>query len=394
MIAHHQIRLAGKIDSLALAPGGDCAVVAQDKNRLLLVNVSEGQLAPGQAWELPADRPAWATALTIQETRVAFLDDATILVARRVEFVTEDRSISGDDRRRVLLQAVDAKTGAVRGGFDEHEFLMLGNDPLPVSPGLVLLARHMKTLALIDTSTWSEVGRLRELDEGYDPVGDRAFCPEEQLTENALAYQAGPGLLYVLWGYAFGSALQTYRFESGPRRFVSVDRSPEFDQEPYALAVNPDHSGAAVLLSDECHGRRLELPPGEPYLLPGRSRLGPLYLLSGSETRQFDVVSETERDFACSKRFTLDDERREVFRGFDIRVDGRSLNYQPRMLFLDERRLLLNSPRGLLLGIDIESGRTDVLHDLLSPVRGLAFHPGRRIVLAGCDDRTLTLLTI
>lgn len=150
---------------------------------------------------------------------------------------------------------------------------------------------------------------------------------------------------------------------------------------------------AAVLLSDECEDRKLDVSGAESYLLPRRSRLGPLHLLSGTETRQFDVLSDTERDFACSKRFTIDAERREVFTGFAIRVDGPSLEYQPRMFFLDDRRIFLNSPRGLLLGIDTESGRTDVLQDLLSPIRGLAFHPGKRMVLAGCDDRTLTLLT-
>lgn len=198
MIAIQQIRLAGKIDSLAFSPCGDRAVVALDASRLLPLNVSERQLVPGEAWAPPVDRPAWSTSVAVREARVAFLEDATILVSRLVEFRTEDRSIPGEERDRVLLQAFDAETGAPRGGFGAHEFTTLCADPLPNSPGLALLARYSKPLALIDTVAWSEVGRLRELDEVYDPVGDRAFCPEEQLTQNALAYLPGPGLLSVL----------------------------------------------------------------------------------------------------------------------------------------------------------------------------------------------------
>ncbi|MDR3639469.1 MAG: hypothetical protein P4L84_37055 [Isosphaeraceae bacterium] len=394
MIANRQIRLAGKIDALAFNPGGDRAVVVLDANRLLLVEVSDRDLTPREMRALPDDRPPWATEVSFKETRVTFLDEETILVVRQLEYETSDRSIKGDERRRMLLQAVDAGTGAIRGTFGAGEFTMLGVDPLPVSPRHVLIGRYTKTLALIDTKTWTEVGRLRELDDVYDPIGDQAYCPEEGLTENGLAYLPGPRLLYVLWGYAFGSALQTYRFEPEAPRFVSIDRSPEFDQEPYTLCAKADGSAVAVLFSDECLGQNVDLSASGAYQLPRRTRLGPLLILSGGESRRLDVLSDTERDFLCSKRFALDPEGREVLTGVLIAVDGPGVDYKPRMFYLDDRWILLNSPRGLLLGIDTESGRTEVLQDLLVPIRGLAFHPGRRKVLAGCDDKTLTLLTV
>lgn len=395
MNAHKQIRLKGKIDSLAFDPGGDRAVVALDGSRLLLLEVSDRDVIERETPAPAVGLPQWATGVAFKETRVAFLDAETVLVARQLEYATSDRSIPGEERRRALLQAVDAGTGESRGAFEVDEFTMLSVDPLPISPERVLFGRYMKTLSLIDTTTWGEVGRLREIDEVYDPVGDRSFSPEEQLTTNGVVYLPGPGLLYVLWGYAFGSALQIYRYEADSGQFVCVDRSPEFDQEPYTFCVKPDGSGVAVLLSDECRGQNLDYSEGGAYLLPSLSRIGPLLILSGSsaESRRLDVLSDTERDFACSKRFTLDPDRREVFTGFSISIDGPGLDYQPRMFYLDDRRILLNSPRGLLLGIDTESGGTEVLQDLLSPIRGLVYHPGRRRMLAGCDDQTLTLLT-
>src|SRR5262249_2441527 len=156
----NQIRLAGRIDSLAFSPGGNRAIVALDASRLMLLDVSDQDAAPGETLAMPLDRPPWATDVSIKETRVAFLDDETILVARRLEFETPDRSIPGDDHRRTILQAIDAGTGAARGGYEANEFVMLSVDPLPIGSRYVLLGRYSKTLALIDVQTWEEVGRL------------------------------------------------------------------------------------------------------------------------------------------------------------------------------------------------------------------------------------------
>ncbi len=78
MIANRQIRLAGRIDSLAFSPGGDRVVVALDASRLLMLDVTDRELIPGDTLLLPADRPDRATDVSLEETRVAFLNDATI----------------------------------------------------------------------------------------------------------------------------------------------------------------------------------------------------------------------------------------------------------------------------------------------------------------------------
>jgi hypothetical protein len=63
------------------------------------------------------------------------------------------------------------------------------------------------------------------------------------------------------------------------------------------------------------------------------------------------------------------------------------------MFYLDAGRILLTSPSGLLLGIDPEGGRTEVLYDCGSRIGGIAFHRERQILLIGDADRTLTLLS-
>jgi hypothetical protein len=198
MTANQRIRLAGRIDSLAFSPGGDRAAVAPDGTGLLMLDVSDRELSPGTTLTISTDRPAWAMEVSLKEARRAFLDDETILVARRIDDATSDRSIPGVARGRTLLKAVDARTGAPRRGFEADDFIMLCVDPLPILSRFVVLGRCSKTLALVDTATWEEVSRLCELDEDFDPIADEAHCPEEPLTEGRIGLWTGYGFRPVI----------------------------------------------------------------------------------------------------------------------------------------------------------------------------------------------------
>ncbi len=84
----------------------------------------------------------------------------------------------------------------------------------------------------------------------------------------------------------------------------------------------------------------------------------------------------------------FDEAGRKSFGGWRYGVE----EAESRPFFLDDGRIVLNAPGGRLLGIDPDSGRVEVLHDLGSPVDGLAFHRESRRLLVGCQDGSVALL--
>lgn len=383
MIVNRQISLLGRIDSLAVSPDGNHAVAALDGERLLVLDLAGEVPVPWNTFALPAYP---GEGVSIRETRVAYLDDRTIVVARTVERRSPGLSMPLEERHRTSLLAVDAETGDVRGGYETPGLGMLGVDPVPVPPNHVLLSVAQKTLACVDVDSWREVHRLRELDQEYDPVGSDADYPEEMIATNGVAYVPDCGLLFVLWGYAYASVLQSYRFDPGGSGFESVLRSRIENLEPLGLCVRPDGAAVAAFFDD--------LRSGHVPALPAQARLGVLGHFFGGEERRLDVQSEAPRDFDCAANKTIDSEGREVVTGYSVAINTVSADgYEPRMFYLDDGRILLTSPSGLLLGIDPKNGRTEVLHDCGSRVEGIAFHRGSRMLLIGGADRTLTLLT-
>jgi hypothetical protein len=391
MIVSQQTALPGRIDSLALSPSGDRAVVAIGRDRLSTFDVSPGSLEARATFAMPPDRYQGRPGVRIYvlETRVAFLDEATILLARRLTRRAGDGSIPREQLSRISLLAVDAGTGRLRGEFDVEHAMSIGVDPLPIAPHHVLLSLIGKTLICIDTASWREVCRVRELNADLDPVGDSADVTEENLAPNGVAYEPRQGLIYVLWRYFNAAAFQTYRFEPERSRIVCVGRAPTITGAGYdaeGLCVKPDGSSVAACFGFDdalidLRGEQSEEPPR-------MARIGFLVLYSRNERRFIDIESEMSRDFLFSRHVTHDPDGREVFFGYRYGV-GFS---QAKPCYLDDRNVLLSSPSGLMLGVDTEVGRTEVLHDCGCGILTLDLHRENRLLLVGCSDNSLRLL--
>jgi hypothetical protein len=393
MIVTSEITLSSQIDSVAFSPCGDCAVVAFGRDHLAIFEVSRGSLEARSTFTLPPDRYQGlpGAQIAVSETRVSFLDERTILVARLVSRRAEDGSIPQEQLSRTTLLAVDASSGLPCGEFDVEDGMAIGVDPLPIAPHHVLLSLVAKTLICIDTSSWREVCRVRELDGVLDPVGDLAEDPEEKLTRNGVAYDRRQGLLYVLWRYFNAAALQTYTFEQKRSRFVCIDRAPTIHGEDAGydaegLCLKPDGSGAAA-----CFGiddAMIDLRGSESQAVPRMARIGRLVLFSGADRRIIDVESETARDFLVNRHVTFEPDGREVFVGYRY---GTGFS-EARPVYLDDQTVLLSTPSGLMLGVDTDGDRTEVLHDRGSRILALDFQRENRLLLVGSADKTACLL--
>ena len=61
-------------------------------------------------------------------------------------------------------------------------------------------------------------------------------------------------------------------------------------------------------------------------------------------------------------------------------------------IYLGERCAVVGTPSGLLLRVNTDSGRSEVVHDLQSPIHALQLWPRYRRLVAGCENGALTVL--
>lgn len=108
-----QITLPGRIDSSAICPDGDYAVAAVEGDRLPLLDGET--LAPRGTLMLPTglDRLPPGTTVRPTETRVTFLDERTLLVARAEYLIEPEDSEPLESHSRTRLLALDTRTGGL-----------------------------------------------------------------------------------------------------------------------------------------------------------------------------------------------------------------------------------------------------------------------------------------
>jgi hypothetical protein len=397
------------ITSVALEPGGDRVTVAVG-DRLLVYSLGRGSLDPSSTIPLATDhllRPG-DTGVTASDTRVAFLDERTLFVARKLVRETPDRSVPWVDRERLHLAILDARTGDLLVEHDEPFEYGLRSDPLPVSEKHVLIERHYgQSIACLEVPGFREVCRLRSHDDQGNVIGDDDCDPEEQVAPDGYVFDDRDQLLHVLWGVFNEAILQTYRLDLADSRFVRVSRFSVLDRhEPTGLSLDPSGSVAASLqimddlidlrgerVADwtQSRGAMLALRgEGEPEL-PRTARLGCLGLFSGQDRRFLDLISETERDFIHSPQWTPDEDGRMVVVGFRLAAGTGDGAHLTKPVFVDDERLVVGTPSGLLLCLDAGSGRSEVVHDFCSPIRGIRFHRDQRLLLVGCADGTFVV---
>jgi hypothetical protein len=387
MNVSRQVTLPGQILSAAISPGGSLIVVAVEGGRLELFD--GGSLEPRGSLALPEGGEGLPPGTTVEpnETRMAFLDEQTLLVAR-AEYLREPEGSDGlESPFRTRLLAVDTRSGGLVGEFDV-DGSVLRVAPVPIPPHHVLLSHDGLALICIDTSSWREVCRVGVGEDADDH--DPAVDIEEEIAENGVAHDPHRGLVHVLWRYFNAGLVQSYRFDPDGPRFVAEKRYPVIEGEgagleAIGLCLLADGAGIAAWFAvfDELARTVDEGLQVEPRM----ARLGRLGLLSGDEVRFIDVHSEMERDLLVDPVVRTDEEGGEVYLGDRVGVDF----YEARPIALDDGRVLLNTPGGSLLAVDTRTGRTEALHDFGSPIVSLELHRATRSLLVCCEDTSAYL---
>jgi hypothetical protein len=131
-------------------------------------------------------------------------------------------------------------------------------------------------------------------------------------------------------------------------------------------------------------------------VVPKAARLGCLCLCADpASQRRIDLHSEMERDFLWGPHHILDDTGKMVHAGYrlsaGLMVAG---EYMTRPVCLDDEHVLVGTPSGILLHVDTSSGRSEQAHDFHSPIHGIEWGSEVKMLLVGCEDGTLSLLSV
>src|SRR5437016_402553 len=188
------------LNSVALNANGDLAAVAFHDSELYVYRIVEGpqsvdpseivnpqvgglleggfleecrflRLSPGWYKEPSGGEVEFA------RTKLAVLDDETLLVAREINYLGDGNPIPLEERAHISLAAVNVERGEVVAEFTDSESGPILAAPVLIPPKYVLFPASYTAICL-DTTSFREVFRI-------DGSGEEQICP------NAIAYDPG-----------------------------------------------------------------------------------------------------------------------------------------------------------------------------------------------------------
>jgi hypothetical protein len=396
------------LNAVALSPSGNLAAVCFNDRELLFYRIAEGPpdmdrtdfrkggyLEEYRFLRLPQgryNRPPQAD-VHYQHTKLAFLDEESLLVARQIEQVGGGSWKPPEKPANISLAALNIPSGELVAELTDSTSGSLLAVPLLIPPKYILFPASYTAICL-DATSFREVFRVPGA--------------SEQICENGVAYDPGSGTLYVLWWQFESSFLQTYRLYPG-RGAIEELETRSFEPlarrgfEANSLCLRSDGKEVAVWFTTSSEvvrrGTRVECAP------TGKTaRLGQVGVFAQEGDRHFDVHSAFEshdwvtRDFKLESIYGYGRDKRaeEIEIAICYRVDA---PYSAKPFYLGDHTVVINTPGGLLMGVDTVSGGCEELADAHSPIEDLCVHPEQRLLLVGTKGggrgaMSLTLLDL
>lgn len=306
--------------------------------------------------------------VSYQDTKLTFLNDETILVARAINQVGGGGRKPPEKPAHISLAAIKIDTGEMVAEFTDPAYGPLFASPFLLPPQFVLFPAG-ETAICIDPASFREVFRLRSTGE--------------QFAHNGIVYDAGRGTLYVLWREFESSFLQTYRLHPDRGTYEELERR-ELVHKGFlgnSLCLRADGKEVAIWSTtmNEVVRRRTK----KDCMYSGETaRLGRLDIFSPEGDRSFDVHSEFERYGWHTRDFKILSvhKERETEIGIRYMVDD---HYKCKPFYLDDHTVVINSPGGDFIGVDTITGKSEILMNEWSSIEDLCVHPQRRLLLVG-----------
>jgi hypothetical protein len=355
------------------------------------------RLSPGRY-----DRPVHAK-VDFEDTKIAFLDDETLLVARGIRQLGGGKS-GLPKPANISLAAIRIETGEMLAEFTDSQYAPIFAAPLLIPPNYVLFTAA-NTAICLDTRSFQEVFRLRKFDEKDAVIGEKA-SGGEQISPNAVAYDSTTGILYVLWREFVSSFLQTYRLHPEEGTFEPLQRRAILEGlEGNSLCLRPD--GKEVTVWATVMDEVIDCRTKQGLRMPDTVRFGRLGIFSQDGERFLDVNLEVELyrvepqipppTPGQEPKSTDTPEPRLMWPKSDF-FFGVHYSYGPDMelgvrygvkqyasepFYLDQHTVVINTPSGELIGVDTITGNSKSLKKEWSPIEDLCVHHEKRLLLVG-----------
>jgi hypothetical protein len=424
------------LNSVALDANGDLAAVCLNDSELFVyriiegaqpidpaqtINPRDGPLEEGASLEehrflrLLPDRYKRAPAgeVHFRDTKLTFLNEESLLVAREIQRTGGADPAPPAEQDHISLAAIKVDTGDMVAEFTDPAYGPILDAPLFIPPRYVLFPAG-QTVICIDAVSVREVFRCRKFDESGAVVDEEGSSGGEQVA--GIAYHSSTGILYVLWREFVSSFLQAYRLHPHNGTFERLQRRLVLEGfEGGGLCVRPDGKEVAVWFTtmDEVIDCRTE----KGLKIPETARLGRLGIFPPASAsrparahaarrktrsarpdkeggRFFDVHSKIELhpwlkcDFALGPAYSTDRHGNTTEIGIRYGVGP----YLSRPFYLDDHTVVINTPGGLLIGVDTVSGQTQVLLQEFSPIEDLCVNLRKHLLLVGTKAGSLHLL--
>jgi hypothetical protein len=381
------------LNSIALSPSGNVAAVCLNDRELHFYRIVEAPwgrdpsqsanlesgrspkhpyLEETQFLRLPQERYHRPTNAEVSYacTKLAFLDEDTLLVAREISQVGGGDEVPPEEPANTSLIAIQIRSGELVAEFTDSAYGPLFAAPLLIPPKYVLFPTA-ETAICIDAASFREVSRLPSA--------------SEQIHQNSIAYDPASGTLYVLWWQFESSFLQTYRLDAESGTINELKKQPMAPKglEANSLYLRKDGKEIAVWFTAVNEVvRRRTLKDG---MYSGETgRLGHLGLFSPDGDRYLEVQSTFERYFWRTRDFLI----RSMWGAKELSIRyAVDEHYMTKPFYLDDRTVVINTPGGVLLAVDTETGACAELADASSPIEDLCVHPEKGLLLVGTKGK-------
>ncbi|MBX9695138.1 MAG: hypothetical protein K2Z81_22320 [Cyanobacteria bacterium] len=345
----------------------------------------------------PAERARFVTKyesikdLKGETKKMSLLGSRAIFVSDRMIFVAVETENSN------IVGIVDCETGRLLSKLDIGQDFESMLSPCLIEPELIALP-YQTGLKMIELPSFKTSKVARQKNEDYNVI--------------SCLYREEENRLYLLWGVIYAGELQTFLYDKNFKTFQSESKTAlnaTTDLEAAGLSARPG-GGAIITLNDvqsaifggllwfESQDNEYSSSISPEWAAPlgwrpsmtarkYKFRDGSMFVDEASFLR-WQKENPSESLLAADGQLYIEDGENYYSWG-----DGPILSAGDQAVLVDNQQVLINVANHLV-GIDSQNKSPQLWYSTNSNIRLVDYNPELRLLLIGCEDGSLELLSV